>query len=837
MISKRSTRQGTTGEPGRTGSDSRSAGPVIRRIGRFEVLRELGRGARTVVHLARDPQLQRQVVIKTFAVVLPEVRQRRQWLDDVQSVSRLRHPHIIPVLEAAEDDGAPYLVCQYVVGENLGEYLGRSGGLTAQRALEIVRPVLDALAHAHAAGIVHGDLKPSNILIDRQGVARVMDFAIAARLLLQGAGSRVQSCTPSYLAPETIAGRVSSERSDIFSVGLILRDLVAGSGVLSGTGTGQVLPRNAFEDSRLPQEVRGVLDDRLAQVVERALACDPAERFESAAQMREALVEHRDGGSGSGPAAPLPTAVDRLLGRMRHESDFPALSESVAAINRIAASENQSIAEVSNTILKDFSLTHKVLRMVNSVCYRQVVGGSISTVSRAVVVLGLDAVRSMATTILLLDHLQNRSTASELRDEFLRANLAGALARELGGRGASRPDAEQLFVCSMFHNLGRLLSLYYFPDQSVEIRRVAMRRNCSQDSAAMQVLGVSFEELGIAIARTWEFPRLILDSMRRLPAGSVRRPLSAEERFRLLAALANELCTVVIDSAAEDQTRELRKTTARFAEITSLGEQEVRAALDRAIDEVTRFAASVHLDLRQTCFARQLDVWRGTLPAAPPAAGRRAAEQTLVVARSSGSSPEGAERRAPAESTASESRRASASETILLAGIEEVSSALVDDFRLNDVLRIALEAIYRAMAFRRVILCVRDANSNSMVGRFGFGGDALEVARRFRFSLASSPDVFLTALSSGQDVLISDSSHARIAARIPEWFARAVGAEAFVVLPLCVRGSPLAMIYADRERAGEIVISSAQFSLIRSLRNQVLLAIRQSSHRSGESPP
>ncbi|MCM8596837.1 serine/threonine protein kinase [Accumulibacter sp.] len=810
---------------------------MIRRIGRFEVLRELGRGARTVVHLARDPQLQRQVVVKTFTLALPEVPQRRQWLDDGQSVSRLRHPHIIPLLEAAEDDGAPYLVFQYVVGENLGEYLGRSGGLPPQRALEIVRPVLDALAHAHAAGIVHGALKPSNILIDRQGVARVMDFVLAARQLVRGAGLGVHFRTPSYLAPETIAGRVSSERSDIFSVGLILRDLLAGSGVLSGPGTGQVLPRTAVEDWRLPQEVRSVLDDRLAQVVERALALDPADRFESAAQMREALVEHRDEGFGSGPEAPLPTAVDLLLRRMRHESDFPALSESVVAINRIAASENQSTAEVSNTILKDFSLTHKVLRMVNSVCYRQVVGGSISTVSRAVVVLGLDAVRSMATTILLLDHLQNRSTASELRDEFLRANLAGVLARELGGRGASRPEAEQLFVCSMFHNLGRLLSLYYFPDQSVEIRRVAMRRNCSQDSAAVQVLGVSFEDLGIAIARTWAFPRLILDSMRRLPAGSVRRPLSADDRFRLLCALANELCMVVIDTAAEDQTRELRRTTARFAEILSLGEQEVRAALDRALDEVTRFAASVRLDLRQTRFGRQLDVWRGTLLAAPPAAGRRTADPTLVAARVSGSSPEEVQRGAPAESTASGSGHASGNETILFAGIEEVSSALVNDFRLNDVLRIALEAIYRGMAFRRVILCVRDARSNSMVGRFGFGGDALEVARRFRFSLASSPDIFLTALSSGQDVLISDSSDDRIAARIPEWFARAVAAETFLVLPLCVKGTPLAMIYADRERAGEIAISSAQFSLIRSLRNQALLAIRQSRHRSGEKPP
>ena len=219
-------------------------------------------------------------------------------------------------------------------------------------------------------------------------------------------------------------------------------------------------------------------------------------------------------------ADPRQSTIDFLLRRMRHKSDFPALSESVGAITRLTSSETQSISDVSNTILKDFSLTNKILRMVNSAYYRQAGGGNISTVSRAVVVLGLDAVRNIAITVMLFDHLQNKTNSNQLKDEFVRANLAAVLAKDIGSKISVRAESEQVFICSMFHNLGRLLSQYYFPEESAEIRRLMQQKNCSEDAAALQVLGISHEDLGIAIAQTWGFPRLIVNSMRKLPASA-----------------------------------------------------------------------------------------------------------------------------------------------------------------------------------------------------------------------------------------------------------------------------------------------------------------------------
>ena len=164
-------------------------------------------------------------------------------------------------------------------------------------------------------------------------------------------------------------------------------------------------------------------------------------------------------------------ALDFLLRRLRQRGDFPALSESVVAINRVAASESETVGTLSNLILRDVALTNKVLRLVNSAHYRPASGGQISTVSRAVIVLGFDTVRNIAITILLFEHLQNKTHAEQLREEFLRACLAGLFARELATQLRTR-ELEQAYICSVLHSLGRLLSQYFFPEESADIRQV-----------------------------------------------------------------------------------------------------------------------------------------------------------------------------------------------------------------------------------------------------------------------------------------------------------------------------------------------------------------------------
>ena len=803
-------------------------------VGRFEIVRELGRGAQSVVYLARDPHLQREVAIKTLHFSNSSPQQNQQLLSEARMVSQLRHPNIVPIFEAGEEEGDLYLVFEYVRGKNLADYLKISGALTPVKAIAIMYPILDAIAHAHAAGIIHRDLKPNNILINEDGVPRVMDFGISARVeTLQKDGSEFTG-TPAYMAPEYIHKQEISERSDIFSAGLVFYELLSGQRVVQGNDVFQLINQIANEDIRLPADGNLVLDDKIVSVLYKAVARDPEKRYASVVQMREALDAYLEPEEIKSSSDAKQSTIDFLLRRMRHKSDFPALSESVSAINKITGSEKESVSQLSNSILKDFSLTNKILRLVNSAHFRQAGGGNISTVSRAVLVLGFDAVRNIAITVMLFEHLQNKGNANSLKDEFLRANLAGILAKDIGVKTASR-DVEQVFICAMFHNLGRLLSQYYFPEESEQIKRVMEQKPCSEEAASTQVLGISFEDLGIGIAHTWGFPSLIVSSMKTLPAGSIRKPNNAEERLRILSAFSNELCKVIADATPEQRQKELRKVAARFGECVALSEQDLKQTMDKSFEEVAQFAGIIHLNLQQTPFGRQIkarSVTRADLPDDPPLRGGEVGHSTddgtsstvladTVLAGAVGSPAAGEKNDAPDDGGSAES--------ILMAGIQDISNTLVEDFKLNDVLRIILETMYRAKGFKRVILCIRDGRNNTMLGRFGFGPDAQEKAGSFNFSLTFTPDIFHAALSKNVDILISDINDPKIFARIPQWFRKGVGAETFVIFPLCIKGSPVAMIYADRDYAGEIVIPEKELSLLRTLRNQAVLAIKQST--------
>ena len=809
------------------------------RIGRFEIVRELGRGAQSVVYLARDPHLQREVAIKTLHFSSPDPQQNRQLLVEARTVSPLRHPNIVPIFEAGEEQGDVYLVFEYVPGKNLGDYLRANGPLTPVKAIAIINPVLDAIAHAHAAGIIHRDLKPSNILIDEGGMPRVMDFGIAARGEAQSNDGESFMGTPAYMAPEYITHRESSERSDVFSTGLVLYEMLTGQRAVAGSKVQDIMRCISETDIRLPETAGVAIDDALASLLYKAIARDPQQRFTSAAQMREALADYLE----PEPTAASPEAkqstLDFLLRRMRHKSDFPALSESVSTINKMTHSDKESVSHLSNSILKDFSLTNKILRLVNSAYFRQSGGGNISTISRAVMVLGFDAVRNVAITVMLFEHLQNKGNANLLKEEFLRANLAGILAKDIGEKSASR-DVEQVFICSMFHNLGRLLCQFYFPEESEEIKRVIEQKACSEDAATIQVLGITFEEIGIGIARSWGFPSLIVGSMRKLPEGPVRKAATVDERMRVLSDFSNALCTMIADVEPDERQKTLRRLTSRFSDAVAMNEPALRETMEKSFQEVARFAGIIGIDLKQSNFGRQIKHWAGKADTtlAGSIAGVLDSELPGVDAQGVVTVlmdvvPAGAPGSPPGEAMSDGSGEAAPepanTEIILMAGIQDISNTLVEDFKLNDVLRIILETMYRAKGFKRVILCVRDVRSNTMLGRFGFGPDAPEMSKRFSFPMSYTPDIFHAALSKGVDILISDTRDPKIASRIPDWFRKGVNAGTFVVFPLAIKGNAVAMIYADCDNAGEIVIPEKELSLLRTLRNQAVLAIKQST--------
>jgi HD-like signal output (HDOD) protein len=521
----------------------------------------------------------------------------------------------------------------------------------------------------------------------------------------------------------------------------------------------------------------------------------------------------------------LPGALEFLLRRLRLRSDFPAMTSSIMAINRLAASEETTSSRLASEILKDFALTNKILRLVNSAQYAQFSTTRISTISRAIVILGVDTIRSMTISLMLFDQIRDRDQASALGNEFMRAGLGALLSRELS-RDALGGQAEEAYLCALFHRLGRLLAQCYFPEEAEAVRRLVSgvgedgddREPLDEEAAAVQVLGLGYQALGIAIARGWAFPEAMINSMQRMPPGRVPASALPQDRMRALSAFSAELGELLEATPDEGRSAAVGLLCRRYQDSIAVSVVQAQAAVVSAASGLAEMARVFHIDLAATPLGQQLS--RAAVefrPAIGPLAAKVAAAAVVADINAQ-----------PARAAALAAATSPDAEAILTRGIQDLSDALLDEGKLSDLLRIVTETLYRALAPQRVILCLRDGRSNRMQARLMLSADnSVATCGQFQFSLGPPDDLFKLILAQDVDVLIADTGDAKVRQRLPDWYVRDFNAASFLVLPLRVKGAPVAMIYIDADAPNSLQVSAKSFALLRTLRNQTVLAIRQ----------
>jgi serine/threonine-protein kinase len=287
---------------------------MAERIGKYEVIDQIGRGGMGTIYRARDPVLQRSVALKVISnlEVTPELRAR--FFREAQACARLTHPNIVIIHDMGEDSGRLFIVMELLDGEELRRVIERQAQMALRDKLDIVRQICDGLHYAHQKGVVHRDVKPANILLLRNGQVKILDFGIAQ---IAGAATQrdltrtgVFMGTLRYMAPEQVRGQ-ADRRSDVFSVAAVSYELFSGRPPFVGDDPLQILealrtttpPRLTELDPRLPAE--------LADVLERALQKEPADRLADLGQMARQLErlqrELAEGGAGQEPMA-QPTA-------------------------------------------------------------------------------------------------------------------------------------------------------------------------------------------------------------------------------------------------------------------------------------------------------------------------------------------------------------------------------------------------------------------------------------------------------------------------------------------------------------------------------------------------
>ena len=260
---------------------------------RYVLEREVGRGGMATVYLGRDVKHGRAVAVKVLHAELAAAVGPERFLREIELTASLQHPHILPLFDSGATNGVLWYVMPFIEGETLRARLERERQLPVPVAERIAREVADALAYAHARGVVHRDIKPENILL-QDGHALVADFGIAlAAQRANGArltGTGLMLGTPHYMAPEQGAGDgVVDARADVYALGAVLYEMLAGEPPYTGPTAQVVMARALTERPRALTTTRPTVPARLAAIVDTALAKVPADRFESAAAMRDAL--------------------------------------------------------------------------------------------------------------------------------------------------------------------------------------------------------------------------------------------------------------------------------------------------------------------------------------------------------------------------------------------------------------------------------------------------------------------------------------------------------------------------------------------------------------------
>ena len=283
--------------------------------GRYEVGERVGRGGMADVHRGTDVRLGRDVAIKLLRPDLardPSFQGR--FRREAQAAASLNAPSIVAVYDTGEDgEGAPFIVMEYVEGRTLRDVLNGEGRLLPERALEITADILSALEVAHGAGIVHRDIKPGNVMITPAGEVKVMDFGIA-RAVSDSNATMTQTAsvigTAAYLSPEQARGEHVDARSDLYSTGCLLYELVTGAPPFTGDSAVAVAYQHVREDPEPPSSYDSSLDPRIDAVVLKAMAKGPANRYQSAAEFRDDCLRAAAGQDVM--AAPVQEAVTTL---------------------------------------------------------------------------------------------------------------------------------------------------------------------------------------------------------------------------------------------------------------------------------------------------------------------------------------------------------------------------------------------------------------------------------------------------------------------------------------------------------------------------------------------
>lgn len=517
------------------------------------------------------------------------------------------------------------------------------------------------------------------------------------------------------------------------------------------------------------------------------------------------------------------TVRDKLLEKIVNDAALPALGTSVTRVVQMASSDDEAVRGLAHFVLSDVALTQKILRVSNTVSYRTTTSSPVTTISKAIFLLGFDTVKTVALAMLLVDGMSGKR-AKHVRAELAHAMCASVVGCELAKSSQFR-DAEEAAIAALFKNMGRVLLASH--DHELYDEMLALIQDGkTQMQASQQVLGCSLESLAESVLKEWQIPESIVQALSPLPSGVLKPAKSKQEWMQQVAAFSTAAASLIPKMNQQGNDAASKALLARFGGAFNLDQEKLGKLFATVAHETSALLSNANLPpllvdriepepVPQAQPMPSVDFAVDPMPGEPEQTKGLPAELLFTTTDSIDT----------LEITA---RHASGkpvnARDLLLAGVRDVTEMMSSGrCKANDLIMLVLETLYHSMGFRFATVCLKDMKANQLRARISLGDNNAVRQAGFAFSIGNERDLFNLAIENDADLLISNSTDPKIRNLIPAWHkALLPDAKSFIVLPLIVQKKPLGLFYADRTEFAMEGVPADETALIKTLKGQVL---------------
>jgi hypothetical protein len=491
-----------------------------------------------------------------------------------------------------------------------------------------------------------------------------------------------------------------------------------------------------------------------------------------------------------------------LLHKVCGDEAMFALGTSVARVVQMASSDDHGTHDLAYYVLSDVALTQRILRLANTVQYRTACGTSVTTISRAISLLGFDNVKTTALGMLLVDTLSNSAHASAVRVELEAALCASLVGREMA-RHSFYQGAEEASIGALFKNLAPLLVASHEHERYREIAALVAAGRYTVGQASQLILGCSYDTLSEAVLAEWNIPDVIVRAQSALAPGVLKVAANRGEWMRQVASFGLEVARLLGKADHPADGPESKVLLARYGAALNVGSRQ----LDELFESVRRGMRGLLESMNMEAVPKGLAEPEGDgLP-----------NVLMLATMDAGDDQDGCH----------PSGKPKNARELLLAGVQDVTQMRASgQGKVNEVVLAVLETLYRSMGFRFATVCLKDARLGQFRARVSFGEDEARLQAGFAFPSASSRDLFHLAMENDADLMIEDAASTKIRELLPAWHRQLLpDAKSFIVLPLVLGKVQLGLFYADRARTAPEGVPPDETSLIKALKGQVLAAL------------